>query len=64
MKQALTEFFGSKKVKVFLIGVLALAAKELLGLEQSTVAHIVTLATTYIIGQSVVDVALAAKGKK
>lgn len=59
----LAEFFGSKKVKVFLIGVLALGAKELLGLDDSTVKQIVNLASAYIIGQSAVDVTLAVKGK-
>jgi len=61
---ALKEFFSSKKVKVFLIGVAALAAKELFGVSEETVSHVVNLAMSYIGGQSLVDIGLALKGKK
>ena len=64
MKKSILEFFGSKKVKVFLIGVLALGAKDLIGLDDDAIKQIVNLASAYILGQSAVDVTLAVKGKK
>lgn len=62
--KSVKEFFGSKKIKVFLIGVFALALKDLLGLNEEAVNNIMSLVVVYIGGQSVIDVALVAKGKK
>ena len=48
-------FLSSKKVKVFLLSVAALAMKDLLGLDEETVRQLITLAATYLIGQGIAD---------
>lgn len=56
--------FSSKKLGVIIAGILTVLLRELLGLDEATVAQIVQLIMSYIVGQSGVDLALAFKGSK
>ena len=57
-------FGGSKKATAVFLGILTIVLKNLLNLDEATVDMIVKLISTYILGQGVVDTALAWKGAK
>jgi hypothetical protein len=50
---------GSKKIGALVLGVLAVVLREVLGLDEGTIAAIVALVSSYILGQSAVDFSLA-----
>jgi len=54
----------SKKLGAVIAGILTVLLKNLLDLDDATVAKIVELIMAYILGQSTVDFALAFKGNK
>lgn len=49
------EVIKSKKFQAFLLGLLAIVGKHLLGLSDEDVTKIVGLVGTYVIGQGVAD---------
>lgn len=50
------EVLKSKKFQAFLLGMVAVICKSLLGLEDAQIAMIVGLVGTYVLGQGLADV--------
>lgn len=56
LKDLIEKLFGSKKLGAFVIGLVTLVLQDLLGVPEEIIKYVVTLISTYIIGQGIADV--------